>query len=148
KRLFSTEYETSLWRPVLKRVFPDKTLGRADVAAQLERIYQARNRIAHHEPVYGHRLRDALEAIEFIVTRLGHRESSRATPLAQLLSAEWRSLSAQADDLRTCIARMSAGGMVQIDERVSSLCDTRAYSRKRRAPSAHPLFRAGHTTPA
>src|SRR6201996_5336053 len=89
KRLFSPEYESSLWRPVLKRIFPDKTLRRADVAVQLEHIYQTRNRIAHHEPVYGHRLRDTLDALDFIVTRLEQREPSRTTPLVQLLGGEW-----------------------------------------------------------
>lgn len=100
KRLFSSEYESSLWRPVLKRVFPDKQLRRAVVAGQLECIYQTRNRIAHHEPVYGKRLRDALSAIGFVITRLGQREPSRATPLAQLLADEWQALSTQAEDLR------------------------------------------------
>jgi hypothetical protein len=103
KRLFSAEYDTSLWRPVLKRIFPDKTLRRADVAKQLEHVYQARNRIAHHEPVYGRRLRDTLEAIDFIATRLEQREPSRTTPLVQLIGSEWRALSAQADDLRASI---------------------------------------------
>ena len=68
-RLFSTDYEAALWRPVLKRVFPDKQLRRADVAVQLECIYQTRNCIAHHEPVYGHRLRDTLEAIRFVISK-------------------------------------------------------------------------------
>jgi hypothetical protein len=108
ERLFSTEYESSLWRPVLKRVFPDKALRRADVALQLERICQARNRIAHHEPVYGHRLRDTLKAIGFIMTRLGQHEQSRSTPLAQLLTGEWRSLSTQTDELRARIEAMPA----------------------------------------
>ncbi|MCG5075660.1 hypothetical protein [Paraburkholderia tagetis] len=107
KRLFSIEYESSLWRTVLKRVFPDKTLRRADVAIQLERIYQTRNRIAHHEPVYGHRLHDTLEAIDFIITRLGQHTPCHATPLAQLLAGEWQTLSAQAKGLRTSIDAMS-----------------------------------------
>jgi hypothetical protein len=109
KRLFSAEYESALWQPVLKRVFPDKSLRRADVAAQLERIYQTRNRIAHHEPVYGYRLGDTLEAIEFIVTRLGQRTASAATPLAQLLANEWRLLSTQADELGRRMQVMSGG---------------------------------------
>jgi len=110
RRLFSADYESALWRPVLKRAFPDKGLRRADVALELERIYQTRNRIAHHEPVYGHRLRDTLDAVEFIVTRLGQRNPCAATPLAQLLAEEWRVLSAQADDLRGTIETMSGNG--------------------------------------
>ncbi|WP_181321871.1 hypothetical protein [Trinickia symbiotica] len=114
KRLFSTEYESVLWRPVLKRVFPDKTLRRADVAVELERIYQTRNRIAHHEPVYGHRLRDTLEAIEFIMTRLGQQRAGPRTPLAQLLADEWRALSTQADALRRSIQAMSGGSAEEL----------------------------------
>jgi hypothetical protein len=108
KRLFSTEYESSLWRPVLKRIFPDKAPRRADVAMQLEHVYQARNRIAHHEPVYGHRLRNTLQALEFIAMRLEQREPSRYTPLAQLLHGEWQALSMQADELRARIEACAA----------------------------------------
>lgn len=108
KRLFSTEYEHSLWRPVLKRVFPDKALRRADVAAQLERIYQTRNRIAHHEPVYGYRLRDATAAIAFVVTRLGWPQASELTPLAQLLNNERRLLAEQVGALQMQIDALSA----------------------------------------
>ena len=81
--------------------------GRGQQRAGRQRIYQARNRIAHHEPVYGHRLYETLEAIEFVVTRLGQREASRATPLAQLLADEWQALSIQSDDLRGCIEAMT-----------------------------------------
>ena len=109
KRLFSAEYESALWQPALKRVFPDKMLRRADVAVQLERIYQTRNRIAHHEPVHGHRLSDTLEAIEFVMTRLGQHNASPATPLAQLLADEWHILLIQADELRRRIRAMSGG---------------------------------------
>lgn len=108
RRLFSTEYDSGLWRPVLKRVFPDKALRRADVAAQIECIYQTRNRIAHHEPVYGQRLLDALKAIEFVVTRLAQQESSQVTPLAQLLSDDREALSRQADDFRWHVDALSA----------------------------------------
>lgn len=109
KRLFSTDYESALWRPVLKRVFPDKALRRPDVAMQLERIYQTRNRIAHHEPVYGQRLRDTLEAIEFIMSRLGQRAVSPSTPLAQLLADEWNILTIRAQELQRNIDVMSGG---------------------------------------
>lgn len=108
KRLFSTEYESGLWRPVLKRVFPDKALRRADVAAQIECIYQTRNRIAHHEPVYGERLLDALRAIDFIATRLAQQEPSEVTPLAQLLADDRAALSMQADEFRWHVDALSA----------------------------------------
>ena len=120
KRLFSTDYEAALWRPVLKRVFPDKQLRRADVAVQLECIYQTRNRIAHHEPVYGHRLRDTLEAIRFVMSRLGQRKASPATPLAQLLADEWLVLSTQADELRRRIEAMPGGIAEQLSGRSTS----------------------------
>ncbi|MBN3808513.1 hypothetical protein [Paraburkholderia sp. Ac-20347] len=109
KRLFSADYEHVLWRPALKRVFPDKSLRRADVAVQLERIYQTRNRIAHHEPVYGGRLRDAIEAIEFVVGRLGRSAPQSRTPLGQLLAMEKDTLAKQASDLQIHIAAYSNG---------------------------------------
>lgn len=99
KRLFSQEYEHVLWRPALKRVFPDKVLKRADVALQLERIYQTRNRIAHHEPVYGRRLEEAITAIDFVIERLGSPHAHSDTPLARLLSDDRTSLLRQADSL-------------------------------------------------
>jgi hypothetical protein len=52
KRLYSGEYENTLWRPSLKRVFPDKSLKRSEISTALEHIYATRNRVAHHEPVY------------------------------------------------------------------------------------------------
>ncbi|WP_322057754.1 hypothetical protein [Paraburkholderia sp. J63] len=108
KRLFSAEYEQSLWRPALKRVFPDKALRRADVAVQLERIYQTRNRIAHHEPVYGHRLRDAMAAIDFVISKLGSARPGEMTPLGQLLKGERRLLSEQATALQMRLDALSA----------------------------------------
>ena len=41
KRLYGPEYEQTLWRTSLKRTFPDKKLSRAQVAVQLERLYQS-----------------------------------------------------------------------------------------------------------
>lgn len=40
KRLFSENYEQTLWKPALKTVFPNKTLNRSDVADNLEVIYE------------------------------------------------------------------------------------------------------------
>mgnify|MGYP003348675558 CR=1 FL=1 len=86
KRLYSGDYEQSLWRTTLKRTFPNKLTKRAQVAAQLEHIYQARNRLAHHEPVLHKRFRDAITAIDFVVCNLGSSAPSFETPLAKLLA--------------------------------------------------------------
>jgi hypothetical protein len=109
KRLFSAEYEQSLWRPALKRVFPDKALRRADVALQLERIYQTRNRIAHHEPVYGHRLLDAMAAVDFVLAKLGCSQSGEITPLGQLLKGDRQLLSEQAKALQIRLDALATG---------------------------------------
>ena len=66
KRLFSSDYEALLWRRSLRKVFPMKHIKRKEVAIHLEAIYSARNRIAHHDPVYGERLDLAFKAVEFI----------------------------------------------------------------------------------
>lgn len=71
KRLYSSEYEDRIWRKSIKRVFPNKNLSRSDVSAALERVYSIRNRVAHHEPVYGDRLHDVIEALDFLRENLG-----------------------------------------------------------------------------
>jgi len=50
----------------LEKIFPDESIDRAEIATHLEVIYQARNRIAHHEPVYGARLTRLIQSIEFV----------------------------------------------------------------------------------
>lgn len=72
KRLFSENYEKTLWKRGLRKVFPNKHLTRPQVASQLEVIYEMRNRLAHHEPVYGSRLDAVLEAISFASIHLGN----------------------------------------------------------------------------
>jgi len=71
KRLFAPEYEATLWRMSLKRVFPNKKLKRSDISRSLEKIYAARNRVAHHEPVYGDRLEEVIQALDFMRKSLG-----------------------------------------------------------------------------
>ncbi|MDE4173678.1 hypothetical protein PXK01_05900 [Phaeobacter sp. PT47_59] len=66
KRLFSEHYEKALWKRSLKRVFPNKTYDRSLIASHLEVIYETRNRLAHHEPIYGRRLEAILSAIDFV----------------------------------------------------------------------------------
>ena len=88
KRLYGPEYDQSLWRETLKRTFPYKKLTRADIAIQLERIYQARNRLAHHEPVLHKRFADTVAAIRFVVERLDTPSPSQDTPLANLVNVD------------------------------------------------------------
>lgn len=79
RRLYSDEYEATLWKPSLKRVFPNKSLRRANLSKALAAIHEARNRAAHHEPIYGPKLDQAMEALDFIRTHLGARAESDDT---------------------------------------------------------------------
>jgi hypothetical protein len=88
KRLYGPEYEQTLWRPSLKRTFPNKHIKRADVASNLENIYQARNRLAHHEPVLHKRLFDTLCSIKYIIEHLEVKIPSKDTPLSKLLASD------------------------------------------------------------
>lgn len=73
KRLFSADYDSALWNRSLKRLFPDRSLTRSMIAENLETVYQARNRIAHHEPMYGKRLQAVTSAIDFLTTKFGYQ---------------------------------------------------------------------------
>ena len=88
KRLYSAEYEHQLWRTTLKRTFPNKTLKRAHVSAQLEIVYQMRNRLAHHEPVVGDRFHKLISAIGFVLQELNTKASCPPHPLEKLLAAD------------------------------------------------------------
>ena len=79
RRLYSDEYEATLWKRSLKRVFPNKSLQRADLSKALAAIHEARNRAAHHEPIYGTKLDQAMDALDFIRNHLGARTESDDT---------------------------------------------------------------------
>jgi hypothetical protein len=99
KRLYGPDYDQSLWRTSLKRTFPCKKLSRAHVAIQLEHIYQARNRLAHHEPVLHGRFADTVQAIEFVIQHLEALKPSSSTPLANLLAGDIAKVMAEAESL-------------------------------------------------
>lgn len=101
KRLYGPEYDQSLWRTSLKRTFPFKKLSRAEVAIQLEQIYQARNRLAHHEPVLHKRFTDTMQAIKFVIQHLETTTPSGATPLANLLTNDMARVMAEATALHS-----------------------------------------------
>jgi hypothetical protein len=114
KRLFSNEYETTLWKRSLKRIFPNKKLSRADVAAHLEVIYQARNRIAHHEPVYGHRLSRLLDSIDFIAQNFQQRHPSQDAVLFKLIQAHRQTLHFEAQKLHQMLSMFPAFAETEI----------------------------------
>jgi hypothetical protein len=107
KRLFSDQYEAMLWKRGLRKTFPNKALGRADIAAHLEVIYEMRNRLAHHEPVYGSRLDAVLEAISFVSTYLGNRDPRVVSPFAKLILPQRDILSGQVAILRSTFERLT-----------------------------------------
>ncbi len=113
KRLFSADYEQTLWKPALKRLFPGKWVTRSAVAANLERNYQTRNRIAHYEPVHGSRLDDTLDAIDFITAQLGPAGSDARTPLGKMLEKERIALNQQASALRSRIDALRPSAVPQ-----------------------------------
>lgn len=111
KRLYSGDYEQALWRTALKRVFPNKSLKRATIATQLERIYQTRNRIAHHEPIYGRRLTDTLTAIDFVVKNFGNPGAGGLTPIGKLLENDLLAVKQEAAALEAKLIEFRTGSL-------------------------------------
>ena len=103
KRLFSADYEHGLWRPTLKRTFPNKHLKRPQVADRLEHIYQARNRLAHHEPLLHKRFTDTIAAVEFVSRNMGVASESPDTALAKLIAADLQTVKDRATKLHTTL---------------------------------------------
>ena len=104
KRMFAKEYEHVLWHKFLKSLFPDRSLTRTDVATQLEYIYQSRNRVAHHEPVYGVRLQNTISAIDFIINNFDGKDESGTPHIGRLLSEDFAALKTASNELDTRIA--------------------------------------------
>lgn len=104
KRLFSPDYENHLWKRSLRGLFPNKLITRAQVAQNLEVIYQARNRIAHHEPVMRDRLTRVSDAIAFIALNFRSRSASEHAILARLTYSYRIELTQQALRLNVMLA--------------------------------------------
>ncbi|MEX1034880.1 MAG: Abi family protein [Sneathiella sp.] len=108
KRMYANDYEETLWKTSLKRTFPDKKLRRADISPHLEQIYQTRNRLAHHEPVYGWRIEKTLKSIEFVTKRLGADHADNENPLAKLLFEDIKLVHEQSACLKKRIASFNS----------------------------------------
>lgn len=109
KRLYGPEYEQSLWRTSLKKTFPYKKLKRADIANNLEHIYQSRNRLAHHEPVLHKRFTDTMNSIRFVIENLAAQTPNNNTPLARLVADYIVEVNKKADALHTRLAAFRVG---------------------------------------
>ena len=92
KRFFAPEYEPTLWKRSVKRVFPNKKLNRSDVSSHVETLYRARNRLAHHEPMYGDRLENAIRSLEFVRENMDVRSPSQSGPLCSFTESQHRLL--------------------------------------------------------
>lgn len=108
KRLFSTDYDGILWNRSLKKVFPNKKLKRSDVAQHLENLYQSRNRLAHHEPIVGLRLKQTLEAIQFVAQNFQSVRPSPNTPLSKLLEPHRQSMTERINEMLAAFNNLRA----------------------------------------
>lgn len=104
KRLYGPDYERGLWETTLKRTFPNRRISRAEVAKNLEAIYQARNRLAHHEPVLHKRFNDTLEAVRFVTQNLGCPRPTADTSLTKMLAEDVAAAQRQAQSLHAKLA--------------------------------------------
>ncbi|MEL7708624.1 hypothetical protein AAG593_15035 [Citromicrobium bathyomarinum] len=89
KRLYASEYEQDLWKPSLKKVFPNKDLKRSEIASSLETIYAARNRVAHHEPIYDKRLAKTMESLDFIRNALASKKLDSESTFKAFSKVHW-----------------------------------------------------------
>jgi len=83
--LSSSAHEKSLWVPLLHRAFPPRT-RRMDVDSRVGRLYELRNRTAHHEPLFGEdvagRVTDLLTVAELLQPELSAHVRATSTVLA------------------------------------------------------------------
>lgn len=99
KRLYGPDYDQTLWRTTLKRTFPNKTMKRPTVAIHLEHVYQARNRLAHHEPVLHQRFRQTVASVIFLAENLDVRTTDPHSPLMKMIQDDMAAVGQRADAL-------------------------------------------------
>ena len=105
KRMYAVGYKKTLWKKTLRQTFPNTEITRAEVADQLEIIYQTRNRLAHHEPVLFERFDNAINAIQFIAQNLDQPAPNPDSPLSNLLACDIKKITKQAENLHTMMNR-------------------------------------------
>jgi hypothetical protein len=104
KRLLSDDYQATLWDRSLKRIFPEKAVSRAKIAECLEIIYQSRNRIAHHEPLFGPRLDETVDAIDYFSAAFGPKDASGQTILEKMILPHRQKLYIEKENLSLLIS--------------------------------------------
>lgn len=78
EKMFTSRHDNRLWNPHLRTVLPNLDpnkpikMLRGEIRASLGEIRILRNRIAHHEPIFGRGLADDLDRLRGLV---GHRSS-------------------------------------------------------------------------
>lgn len=106
KRLFSEQYEPTLWKRALKKIFPNKTYQRSQISEKFEVLYQIRNRLAHHELVYGSRLSDILDVIEFISHNIYSRKPDTESTFATFILPHRNILNSQVSEFQETFDRL------------------------------------------
>lgn len=107
KRLFSPDYEATLWQRSLRKLFPNKSISRSQVSARLETLYQTRNRIAHHEPVMGPRLASVIEAADWLAQNFQTNSASSDGILAKMTEPYRADLADEAAALNALLSRFT-----------------------------------------
>ena len=109
KRLFSSDYQP-LWDRSLKKIFSDTAITRQNIAKNLETIHQIRNRIAHHELIYGQRLDEAIKAIDYVLRAFGPIRANSSSLLEIILKPHRQALQTEADKLAAMISQFTIKG--------------------------------------
>ena len=105
KRMYAPEYEHYLWRPALRHAFPNTRITRANIAKNLQTIYQTRNRLAHHERILPKQFYQTIAAIQFIIQNLNQPAQTPNSPLSKLLSNDINATIAKADKLYALMSK-------------------------------------------
>lgn len=109
KRFFAPDFEPTIWKRSARKLFPNKTLSRSDVSVHVETLYRARNRLAHHEPMYGPRLNNAIAAAQFVRENLDCRFADPNGPLCRFTQNQYTTVVARKAEFDEAWRRLSKG---------------------------------------
>lgn len=78
------QYETLYWQPALHKAFPNYQGQRSDLSRTLDSIRLFRNRIAHHEPIFGRHLAADHQSIVRVAGYLSNDASAYIAALTRV----------------------------------------------------------------